>query len=295
MTTQHNGPDSGNAISGLHESQMNVATEAQPPQRISWKRHLQLESQTVEQLRQDNENLSWDADYYYQLVCRLAKDLRDHGIESETLQEVLLMGWLEEEGEEEPELTGDQIARQENVDGAIHVLLTELAGKVLEWDMSLVSAVRERIGQEFQERGIMEEMEFYPYIENASPDGDGFLAGLERYRTENSETVPTQREMESERDLRIKRGLFLYVMASLDRVAIRTACDALSDLLCDADEQMEDELLWPIFEWSDFWPQRLGAHVLGLPTDEGYTCEELLREFQQREEVDSKAKRESAT
>jgi hypothetical protein len=129
--------------------------------------------------------------------------------------------------------------------------------------------------------------------QDSSPEDDGFLAGLERYRTENSEAAPTQLEIERERELKIKRDLFLYVMASLDRDAIRTACDALSDLLCNADEQMEDELLWPIFEWSDFWPQRIGAQVLGLPTDEGYTCEELLREFQQREQVEAKAKDES--
>jgi len=129
--------------------------------------------------------------------------------------------------------------------------------------------------------------------QDASPDDDGFLACLERYQTENSETVPTQREMERERELRIKRDLFLYIMASLDRDVARRACDALCDVLLDADEQMEDELLWPIFESSDFLPQRMGIQVLGLPTDEDYTCEELLREFQQREQVDSKPERES--
>ncbi|MCO6454371.1 MAG: hypothetical protein J5I93_03565 [Pirellulaceae bacterium] len=150
MTTQNNGSDSGTAIDGLHESHTNAATEVKPPQRISWKRHLELESQTVEQLRQDNENLSWDTDHYYQLVCHLAKDLRDHGIESKALHEVLQMGWLEEQEVEEPKLTDDQLARQEDVDGAIHNLLSELAGKNLEWDISLVGAVRRTINDEFE-------------------------------------------------------------------------------------------------------------------------------------------------
>jgi hypothetical protein len=68
----------------------------QPPQRISWKRHLELEAHTVEELRIENDHLNTDAEHYYQLVCRLAKDLQNHGVESETLDEVLEMGWLEE-------------------------------------------------------------------------------------------------------------------------------------------------------------------------------------------------------
>ena len=77
------------------------------------------------------------------------------GIESKALHEVLLMGWLEEVEEEEPELTDEQIERQDHVDNAIHALLVDLAERDVEWDISLIGAVRDRINDEFSERGIM--------------------------------------------------------------------------------------------------------------------------------------------
>lgn len=63
------------------------------------------------------------------------------------------------------ELNEEQIARQDHVDSAIHALLQDLAGRDLEWDILLIGTVRDRIGEEFQCRGIMTEMEFYPYTE----------------------------------------------------------------------------------------------------------------------------------
>jgi hypothetical protein len=65
-------------------------------------------------------------------------------------------------------LNDDQIARQDHVDNAIHALLEELAGKEMAWDISLAGAVRDVISQEFHDRGIMTEMEFYPYMEEPS-------------------------------------------------------------------------------------------------------------------------------
>lgn len=63
------------------------------------------------------------------------------------------------------DLNDDQIPRQDAVDNAIHAVLVELAGKEMEWDISLIGTVRDHIAEAFQDYGIMTEMEFYPYME----------------------------------------------------------------------------------------------------------------------------------
>ena len=63
------------------------------------------------------------------------------------------------------ELNARQIDRQDEVDNAIHTLLEELAGKELAHDISLIGEKRDVIAAEFDQRGIMAEMEFYPLIE----------------------------------------------------------------------------------------------------------------------------------
>lgn len=69
--------------------------EEKMPSRISWKRHVELEAQTVEQLRIANNKLNDDVDHFVHLVCRLATDVRSNNIASEALDEVLMIGWLE--------------------------------------------------------------------------------------------------------------------------------------------------------------------------------------------------------
>jgi len=59
-------------------------------------------------------------------------------------------------------LTDDQIERQDYVDQAIYNLLGEVAGKEIEWDMALIGAVRDCIGDEFEARGIVAWKDFYP-------------------------------------------------------------------------------------------------------------------------------------
>ena len=100
-------------------------------------------------------------------------------------------------------------------------------------------------------------------------------------------TIATGGGSEFERQCDLQRQLLAHVVQSLNEAATRTASDALSDMLCDAPEEMAQELLAPIFEWSDFWPQRIAAELLGLSTDEEYTSEELLREFEKRELADA--------
>jgi hypothetical protein len=63
------------------------------------------------------------------------------------------------------ELTDDQLRRQEDVDQAIWIRLAELAEKPIEWDIELIGAVRDAIGREFEQRGIMSPMDFYPHYE----------------------------------------------------------------------------------------------------------------------------------
>lgn len=63
-------------------------------------------------------------------------------------------------------LNDEQIARQDHVDNAVHSLLVDLADRDLEWDFSLIGKVRECIGEELHRRGIMTEMEFYPFVES---------------------------------------------------------------------------------------------------------------------------------
>ena len=89
-----------------------------------------------------------------------------------------------------------------------------------------------------------------------------------------------------EREEALRHRLLHQVKVHLSDSEIDTAADALRDLLTDADEGMVEELLLPIFNWSDFWPKRLATEILGLPTDEEYDWEELVDAFEARERQD---------
>jgi len=65
---------------------------------------------------------------------------------------------------EEP-LTERQIERQDFVDNTIHRCLEELAGEPIQWDISLIGAVRDVVSEEFKSRGVMNEEAFYPCCE----------------------------------------------------------------------------------------------------------------------------------
>jgi len=86
-----------------------------------------------------------------------------------------------------------------------------------------------------------------------------------------------------EREQALRHRLLGHVKANLSDSACDTAADAFSDLLHDAHEEMVEELLSPIFEWSDYWPKLLAAEILGLSTDDEYDWEELLDAFEARE------------
>ena len=89
-----------------------------------------------------------------------------------------------------------------------------------------------------------------------------------------------------EREQARRHRLLHHVKQHLSDSEIETATDALRDLLTDADGEMVEELLLPIFKWSDFWPKRLATEILGLPTDDEYEWEELVDAFEARDRQD---------
>lgn len=84
-------------------------------------------------------------------------------------------------------------------------------------------------------------------------------------------------------EIALRKRLLARIVQHRSVEVLHIASDALSDLLCDADDEMAHDLLEPIFDYSDFWPDQLAKQVLGLDDDQVYTCEELLAEFEQRE------------
>ncbi|MDD3428097.1 MAG: hypothetical protein PHR42_04095, partial [Caldisericia bacterium] len=67
----------------------------------------------------------------------------------------------------EKELTAKQIGQQDFIDNNIYGLLVGVSEKEIEWDMELISIVREVVQEIICDRlKLMTEMEFYPYIED---------------------------------------------------------------------------------------------------------------------------------
>jgi hypothetical protein len=65
-------------------------------------------------------------------------------------------------------LSREQIDRQDYVESAILSLLSELAGRELEHEdmLGLIRELRDIISHDFADREIMNEMEFYPYLQD---------------------------------------------------------------------------------------------------------------------------------
>ena len=85
-----------------------------------------------------------------------------------------------------------------------------------------------------------------------------------------------------EREQVRRHRLLRHVKTHLGADQVETAVNGYRELLEDAHEEMVEEMLLPIFNWSDWWPKRLAAEMLGLPTDE-YDWEELVDAFEARE------------
>ena len=63
-------------------------------------------------------------------------------------------------------LTKQQIERQDFVDNHIFELMRELLppSKQINWNIEIISAIRDAIGKQIVDKKFMSEMQFYPYI-----------------------------------------------------------------------------------------------------------------------------------
>src|SRR5688572_28018280 len=83
-----------------------------------------------------------------------------------------------------------------------------------------------------------------------------------------------------EADMELRRRLIGHLVVNWNEELVHTATDSFADLLVDADNEMLEALLKPLVVWSDYWPQRMAAEVLGLDLDEEYDCRELFELFE---------------
>jgi len=74
-----------------------------------------------------------------------------------------------------------------------------------------------------------------------------------------------------------------FIIQHRNEEILQTTLDAVGDLLADADMGMVTELLSFVFDYSDYWPERLAKQALCLNSDHEYSFDELLAEFEQRE------------
>ena len=63
-------------------------------------------------------------------------------------------------------LTKQQIERQDFVDNHVFELMRELLppSKQINWNIEIISAIRDAIGKQIIDKKCMSEMQFYPYI-----------------------------------------------------------------------------------------------------------------------------------
>ncbi len=80
-------------------------------------------------------------------------------------------------------------------------------------------------------------------------------------------------------DHELRQRLLPCVVNNLNEHVIHTALDAVRELLTDVPEVAE-QVLRPIFEWSEFWPNAMAREALGLPMDQDFETNELLERFE---------------
>ncbi|MBI4837085.1 MAG: hypothetical protein HY813_01605 [Candidatus Portnoybacteria bacterium] len=63
-------------------------------------------------------------------------------------------------------LTKQQINQQDFLDNQIFELLQRILppSKQIDWDIEIIGAIRDAIGEQIVNKKIMSEMEFYPYL-----------------------------------------------------------------------------------------------------------------------------------
>lgn len=84
-----------------------------------------------------------------------------------------------------------------------------------------------------------------------------------------------------ESELELRRRLLTHVVRACDETTVCSAASAMHELLANGHDQMIEELLRPIFEWSGYWPEVMAKEILGLDADEELDLEELLLRFEE--------------
>jgi hypothetical protein len=81
-----------------------------------------------------------------------------------------------------------------------------------------------------------------------------------------------------EAEVEKRRRLLHCVAERLNDGVIYSAQEALRDLLND-NPHLAKELLLPIFECSEFWPETMAKEALGIDANEDFEIEELIEKF----------------
>ena len=82
-----------------------------------------------------------------------------------------------------------------------------------------------------------------------------------------------------ERELELRRRLLSHITANVTEDVIEIATDGLREFLSEVPEYA-GELLAPLFELSDYWPNAMAKVALGLPANDDLDIEELLDRFE---------------
>lgn len=63
-------------------------------------------------------------------------------------------------------LTKHQIEKQDFIDNQIFELVRKIlpSSKQIDWDIEIIGAIRDTIGEQIIDKKLMSEMQFYPYL-----------------------------------------------------------------------------------------------------------------------------------
>lgn len=155
----------------------------------------------------------------------------------------------------------------------IHAMLQWLTNVPLAWDTTMIETMRRVISDLFEERGLPRLADSDEWQDECEKWNKAFRMKCANRHLSNIYDVVT--------DVQNQRTLLSLVCTNLTASAASTAAEALRDMLRSCPFRAE-ELLKPIFEWSEDWSMRIAAEVLGLPADKEYTYDELFVEFEKR-------------
>lgn len=80
----------------------------------------------------------------------------------------------------------------------------------------------------------------------------------------------------------IRRAILEHVIQHDTESLQMMVGDAARDFVSFADNEMLEDLIWPIFYYSGYWIQRISAQILGLPEEEEHDLQKLLDLFEDR-------------